>query len=113
MSSKDPALQAYLASKYLSGAKADAILARHAGDSIDGQKLRKKKKRKVDDSGAGGMRVGSGSGLMIADDDGGWAQARDDEAEDDVPGEHTHAALQYLASPCRLRADEVGPGSCD
>jgi len=84
MSSKDPALQAYLASKYLSGAKAEAIIAKH-GNSADGLK-RKKKKRKVDD---GGMVIGGSGGMRIADDDGGWgATANDDDKEDDVPGKH-------------------------
>lgn len=82
MSSKDPALQAYLASKYLSGAKADAIIAKH-GTSADGLG-RKKKKRKVDE---GGIVVGASGGMMIADDDGGWTQTREEDKEDEVPGE--------------------------
>jgi pre-mRNA-splicing factor CWC26 len=69
-------LQAYLASKYMTGAKADAILER--SDSSNGAK--KRKKRKVDTTLA--QPVASGSGLMVADeDDFGWA--RNDHDEDD------------------------------
>ncbi|KAE8220942.1 hypothetical protein CF319_g5617 [Tilletia indica] len=60
----DPALQAYLASKYLSGPKADAILARVDGD--DQLKKKKKKKRKHDDLLAS---TSSGSGLKLRDED--------------------------------------------
>ena len=78
MSSQD--LKTYLAAKYLSGAKADAILAR----ADDGTK-RRKKKRKVD--GGGTTVVASGGGLIIADDDGmSWAQGANDEDETAAPG---------------------------
>lgn len=96
MSSKDPALQAYLASKYLSGAKAEAIIAKH-GSSADGLK-RKKKKRKVED---GGIVIGASGGMRIADDDGGWAASKEDERDDEVPGEHCSL---------RVRNDSVVPG---
>ena len=99
MSSKDPALQAYLASKYLSGAKAEAIIAKH-GSSAGGLK-RKKKKRKVDD---GGVVVGGSGGMRIADDDGGWGAVRDeDDREDEVPGEHLQRSLMHQVD--RLVAD--------
>ncbi len=74
----DPKLQAYLAQHYLSGPKADAILARQ--DGADGKKRRKK--RKVDDSAA------TGGGLLIKDDLESWKQSVRalDEDEDDESG---------------------------
>lgn len=84
-------LQTYLASKYLTGAKADAILARAAlqdDENSNGGLKRKKKKRKVD----GNEASGSGSsGLVIADDDGmGWARkdsnVEEEELMDGRPG---------------------------
>ncbi|CAD6950664.1 unnamed protein product [Tilletia laevis] len=74
----DPALQAYLASKYLSGPKADAILAR-AGDD---QHKKKKKKRKHDDLNASSN---GGGGLKLLDEDevrGGAGGSSRDDAED-------------------------------
>lgn len=75
-------LQTYLASKYLSGPKADAILAR-AGEEVK----RKKKKRKVE-AGGSGIIVAKEGGLIIADDDGlNWgANKGDEEDEDSRPG---------------------------
>ncbi|KDN45263.1 hypothetical protein K437DRAFT_263016 [Tilletiaria anomala UBC 951] len=58
----DPALQAYLAAKYLSGPKADAILAKHGSD----EKVRKKRKR--DDA------AEAGGGLLIKDELESWKQ---------------------------------------
>ena len=64
------AMQAYLAEKYMSGPKADAILARTAP--------KKKKKRKAE-------QQASGSGpAMIIDTDGGWGDEAKDEEADDV-----------------------------
>lgn len=57
----DPNLQSYLAAHYLSGPKADAILAR---TSADGKVKRKKKKPRTDDS--------SSSGLVFKDDSDSW-----------------------------------------
>ncbi|KAK0560663.1 Pre-mRNA-splicing factor cwc26 [Tilletia horrida] len=74
----DPALQAYLASKYLSGPKADAILARVGGD--EGHKKKKKKRKRDDDSSA----AGSGTGLRLVDDDEERRAARNDGDEDDM-----------------------------
>jgi len=59
-------MQAYLAEKYMSGPKADAILARTAP--------KKKKKRKAESSTAAS---GSGS-AMIVDADGGWGDEGND-----------------------------------
>lgn len=70
----DPNLQSYLAAHYLSGPKADAILARDA----DGVKVkRKKKKAKLEDTGAS-------SGLVFKDDSDSWKAAAAEDDEDDV-----------------------------
>lgn len=76
-------LQAYLAAKYMTGAKADAILDRAGEDAPK----RRKKKRKVD---GGSVVVAEGGGMIIADDDGmGWARQKEkDEEEDGRPGEY-------------------------
>jgi pre-mRNA-splicing factor CWC26 len=66
-------MQAYLAEKYMSGPKADAILARVA--------QKKKKKRKVESSKADASRSGS---AMIVDADGGWGDEGKDEGGDDL-----------------------------
>ncbi|GAA5928782.1 Bud13/CWC26 family protein [Sporobolomyces koalae] len=73
-------LQAYLASKYMSGAKADAILER----SADAHQTKKRKKRK--DVGTPVASTSSGTGLRIADDDdAGWHKPDADEDEDLKP----------------------------
>lgn len=64
-------LQAYLAAKYMSGAKADAILER----SEDGK--RRKKKRRVE----GATPSTAASGLLVADDDGAWGPQQDEDEE--------------------------------
>ncbi|GAA5870714.1 hypothetical protein JCM3774_001732 [Rhodotorula dairenensis] len=64
-------LQAYLASKYMSGPKADAILDR------DDSK-RRKKKRKVHGEAAS---TSSGAGLVIADEDGAFGAQEQEEEE--------------------------------
>ena len=81
-------LKTYLASKYGSGLKAEAILAR----ADDGK--RRKKKRKVDPS---AVVVASGGGLVIADDDGAWGSKADESDEEAAPGS---APLIF----CRTRA---------
>ncbi|KAI0322874.1 Pre-mRNA-splicing factor of RES complex-domain-containing protein [Amylostereum chailletii] len=62
-------MKSYLAEKYMSGPKADAILARTAP--------KKKKKRKADS-------VAGPSGFGIQDDDAGWGAANADEVEDEA-----------------------------
>lgn len=64
-------LKAYLAEKYMSGPKADAILSRAAPK-------KKKKKRKGEESAS----VGASS--LIKDDDGGWGWDQAKEEEDDL-----------------------------
>lgn len=67
----DPNLQSYIASHYLSGPKADAILAR----SSDGKIKRKKKKPKTEATDAS-------SGLVIKDDADSWKVVPDEEDDD-------------------------------
>ncbi|KAG8805180.1 Pre-mRNA-splicing factor cwc26 [Serendipita sp. 399] len=64
-------MQRYLAEKYMSGPKADAILSRESGTT------KKKKKRKQD---------GSSTGLGIIDDDAGWGRPmnQDDTMDEDI-----------------------------
>ena len=67
-------MKAYLAQKYMSGPKADAILAR-------AREQPKKKKRKHTD---GGQQTHSGGGVGIVDDDGGWGAAVGEDADADL-----------------------------
>jgi pre-mRNA-splicing factor CWC26 len=73
----DPNLQAYLAAKYLSGPRAEAILARHGGE--DGVKKKKKRKREATDPSAA-----SGSGLVIRDELESWKRSAQGDDEDDL-----------------------------
>ena len=66
-------MQAYLAQKYMTGPKADAILARATP--------KKKKKRKAESS----TPAAGSSSAMIVDADGGWGdEGKDDVGDDDV-----------------------------
>lgn len=67
----DPKLQSYLAQHYLSGPKADAILARNE----DGHKKKKKKRQRQDEA------LGS-NGLTFRDDDDSWKAETNQEDED-------------------------------
>ncbi|KDQ08658.1 hypothetical protein BOTBODRAFT_37809 [Botryobasidium botryosum FD-172 SS1] len=70
-------MKEYLASKYMSGPKADAILSR----SSTSQPLKKKKKRKI---GAGEPSTStSTSSSYIRDEDGGWGAADANGAEEE------------------------------
>jgi pre-mRNA-splicing factor CWC26 len=60
-------MKAYLAQKYMSGPKADAILSRVAS--------KKKKKRKADSTTTNTTTVGSGARLLDEDGPGGWVDA--------------------------------------
>ncbi|SPO34796.1 related to BUD13 - subunit of the RES complex, required for pre-mRNA retention and splicing [Pseudozyma flocculosa] len=75
----DPKLQAYLASHYLSGPKADAILARTEG----GDKPKKKKKRRLDPASAS---ASASTGLVLKDEDDAWKNAggADDDDDDEL-----------------------------
>jgi len=64
-------LKAYLAEKYMSGPKADAILAKTAP-------LKKKKRKAKDVAGP------SNAGSMIRDEDGGWGEPAPEENDDDL-----------------------------
>ena len=66
----EPPMQAYLAEKYMTGPKADAILSRAVP-------LKKKKKRKADEAGVS-------VGYVVKDDDGGWGSQARDEAEEET-----------------------------
>lgn len=68
----DPNLQSYLAQHYLSGPKADAILAR----SEDGRKKKKKKSRQHDEAASSG-------GLMFRDDSDSWKSAPAEQDDED------------------------------
>lgn len=81
-------LQAYLAAKYMSGAKADAILDRAEDQGLK----RRKKKRRVEDEGsvASGSGTRRAGGLVIQDDDGGWAKEVVEEDSLAAPGPSPH-----------------------
>lgn len=80
-------LQAYLASKYMSGAKAEAILDRAAPEG------KRRKKRKVDGASSSHASGSGGGGMIIEDgDDMGWTHTGgrgkgEDAEEDGGPGE--------------------------
>jgi pre-mRNA-splicing factor CWC26 len=72
-----PDLKAYLAEKYMSGPKADAILAKTASQT-------KKKRKKATTPGSTDTPGGSNAGVKLVDEDAGWPQeSRDVEDEDD------------------------------
>ncbi|KDR76273.1 hypothetical protein GALMADRAFT_67796 [Galerina marginata CBS 339.88] len=64
-------LKTYLAEKYMSGPKADAILSKTAP--------LKKKKRKAKD-----VTESQNGGTMIRDDDGGWGEIKEDDNDDEL-----------------------------
>ncbi|KAJ1031902.1 hypothetical protein NDA13_002286 [Ustilago tritici] len=72
----DPNLQSYIASHYLSGPKADAILAR----SSDGKLKRKKKKPKIEPTDA------SSIGIVIKDDADSWKVTFGEDEDEDEDG---------------------------
>ncbi|RSH80337.1 Pre-mRNA-splicing factor cwc26 [Apiotrichum porosum] len=73
-----PDLKTYLASKYMSGPKADAIL-QHAG-------VEKKKRKRKNEDYVGGSSKASGSGLVLQDEDERWGKKDADDMEgDDTP----------------------------
>lgn len=84
---------------YMSGAKADAILAR-SGDK------KKKRKRKTDNDDYAGNAHASGSGLRVAEEgEFGWGQDDDKKDEDDAPGQldephHSSRYADRLALSC-------------
>ncbi|KAF8583283.1 hypothetical protein K439DRAFT_1634555 [Ramaria rubella] len=63
-------MQAYLAAKYMSGPKADAILSRE-------NPQKKKKKRKADEAGVSG-------GYVVKDDDDGWTKKDREDVEEET-----------------------------
>ncbi|SNX81501.1 related to BUD13 - subunit of the RES complex, required for pre-mRNA retention and splicing [Melanopsichium pennsylvanicum] len=73
---RDPKLQAYLATHYLSGPKADAILARTSSDG----KIKKRKKKFRNDAPESSS---SATGIIIKDDDESWKIGHGNEDGDD------------------------------
>ncbi|KAF9817020.1 hypothetical protein IEO21_03694 [Rhodonia placenta] len=72
----DESLKAYLAAKYMSGPKADAILSRASSSTI-------KKKRKA--AGSGPVKSAGAASSMIQDDDiSGWDNGARDGEDDDI-----------------------------
>lgn len=69
-------MKAYLAEKYMSGPKADAILARTT--------TTKKKKRKAGTVNSTGSGSGAGPSGFVIDDDASWVAPPKDEEEDDL-----------------------------
>ncbi|KAN0066090.1 Pre-mRNA-splicing factor cwc26 [Thecaphora frezii] len=86
----DPKLQAYLAQHYLSGPKADAILARAAAADPDIDKLKKKKKRRihpthpsVSSSSSSSSSPSVSAGLVLKDDSDAWKTVADPDQDDE------------------------------
>ncbi|GAA5834910.1 hypothetical protein JCM5353_001439 [Sporobolomyces roseus] len=79
-------LQAYLASKYMTGAKADAICERQSSSSSsDPTSTKKRKKRKVE-SVASKSGTSAGNGFVVADqDEDSWSKINDEETEEYKP----------------------------
>lgn len=92
----DPNLQSYLATHYLSGPKADAILAR----SPDGKVKRKKKKQLQPEPSS------SSSGLVFKDDSDSWKSSALD-AEDD----EAQVVGQSVAGPSSRAFRKIGSAS--
>ncbi|WRT67247.1 uncharacterized protein IL334_004214 [Kwoniella shivajii] len=72
-----PDLKAYLADKYMSGPKRDAILARSADPTI-----KKKKKKPKNEDYIGGSKGESSGGLLLKDEDEWIVKDEDDDMED-------------------------------
>src|ERR1700722_8698722 len=85
-------LKAYLAEKYMSGPKADAILSRVAS--------KKKKKRQANHS-----NVSAGAAAMVVDDDAGWGEEGNEEKED-----FSEAVVEKDRGFKKRRAAEEGSG---
>jgi len=97
-------LQAYLASKYMTGAKADAILERQSSSSSSDPNSKKRKKRKVESTSS--LPVAStssgGNGFVIADqDEDSWSKVNEEETEEYKPG----TSLLFLSYLLKVRAD--------
>ena len=92
-------MQAYLAEKYMSGPKADAILSRTAP--------KKKKKRKPGDAGP----TSGGASSMIVDDDAGWGDAAPPTAIED--GDDAADAVVASDRAFKKRRTESGDADGD
>ena len=76
ISTMSASMKAYLAEKYMTGPKADAILARTA--------TKKKKRKAATTSNSTGSGSGAGPSGFVIDDDASWVAPPKDEEEDDL-----------------------------
>lgn len=77
-----------LCSSYMSGPKADAILARSSDPTL---KKKRKKQHKNEDYIGGSTKTEASSGLMLRDEDEVWGRSKNEEEEgDDAPGMFLH-----------------------
>lgn len=91
--SPDKQLTPCSSDRYMSGARADAILSRSEAGRP------KKKKRRIDQ--AARVAVGDGTGLLIADEDSlgnTWGEVEPEEEDTDAPGELRTLAIYVIAS---------------
>ncbi|WVF72096.1 hypothetical protein IAT40_006908 [Kwoniella sp. CBS 6097] len=111
-------LKAYLADKYMSGPKRDAILARSSDPTI---KKRKKKIKNEDyiggsssrgesHSAAGGSGSGSGAGLVLRDDDE-WRGGDGGGDDDDIDGDDAPVIGKDLATFQKSKSSWATVGS--
>lgn len=78
-------------SSYMSGPKADAILARSSDPTL---KKKRKKQHKNEDYIGGSSNTEASSGLMLRDEDEVWGRSKNEEEEgDDAPGMFLHYYL--------------------
>ncbi|KAJ9476998.1 Pre-mRNA-splicing factor CWC26 [Pseudozyma hubeiensis] len=96
----DPNLQSYIAAHYLSGPKADAILARNSSDI----KVKRKKKRPKADESAG---ASSSSGLVFKDESDMWKKQTED--EEDNAGLTPQVVGEWAAGSSSKAFRRIGP----
>lgn len=113
----DPKLQAYLAHHYLSGPKADAILAREGVDGKQRKKKRKTSHRHGEGDGGGkgtSSSSSSSSGLRLRDDADDWKRRQDDEDDNNEAGPSTQVVKAQAKERFRKGAfkgvDDEGQG---
>lgn len=81
-------------SSYMSGPKADAILARSSDPVL---KKKRKKQNKNEDYIGGSSKAEASSGLMLRDEDEVWGRSKNEEEEgDDAPGMFLHYHLSQI-----------------
>lgn len=94
----DPKLQTYLARHYLSGRKADVVLAR-AGLEADVSKKKKRKREQV------GKDISSNSSLQVRDEEDSWKRELED---DDDESEALNGEVTTVAHPTVTRFSRGG-----